>query len=63
MMNKSDFAEILTALFNGNAGQAEQTAENMEYREPTIEELWEQQRQENINYYVAYRKKMCYNKR
>ena len=62
-MNKSDFAEILTSLFNGNAGEAEQTAEKMEYREPTIEELWEQHRQENINYYVAYRNKMCYNNR
>ena len=62
-MSKSDFAEIFTNLFNGNAGQAEQTAENMEYREPTIEELWEQQRKENINYYVAYRNKMCYNNR
>lgn len=62
-MSKSDFAEILTALFNGNAGQAEQTAESMTYRELTIEELWEQQRQENINYYVAYRNKMCYNSR
>lgn len=63
MMNKSDFAEILTSLFNGNAGQAEQTAENMTYREISIEELWEQQRQEKINYYIAYRKKMCYNNR
>ena len=60
-MNKSDFAEILRDLYKGNKGQAEQTAENMEYREPTIEELWEHQRQENINYYVAYRNKMCYN--
>lgn len=63
MINKSDFAEIFTSLFNGNAGKAEQAAEEMTYRESTIEELWEQQRQENINYYVAYRNKMCYNKR
>lgn len=63
MMSKSDFAEILKDLYKGNKGQAEQTAEEMTYREPTIEELWEQQRQENINYYVAYRNKMCYNNR
>ena len=60
-MNKSDFAEILRDLYKGNKGQAKQTAENMKYREPTIEELWEQQRQEKINYYIAFRNKMCYN--
>ena len=30
-MNKSDFAEILTSLFNGNASEARQISEQMSY--------------------------------
>ena len=51
-MNKSDFAEILTALFNGNAGEAEQTAEQMSYDDVfNISEEYDRRKQDRINYF------------
>ena len=51
-MNKSDFAEILTALFNGNAGEAEQTAEQMSYDDVfNISDEYDRRKQDRINYF------------
>ena len=51
-MNKSDFAEILTALFNGNAGEAEQTAEQMSYDDVfNISDEYDKRKQDRINYF------------
>ena len=51
-MNKSDFAEILTSLFNGNAGEAEQTAEQMSYDDVfNISEEYDKRKQDRINYF------------
>lgn len=59
---KNEFKEILTSLFNGNAGQAEQTAETILYdNKYDLSEVWERQRQEKINYEVAKYNRLCYN--
>ena len=51
-MNKSDFAEILTSLFNGNAGEAEQTAETIAYDSAfNLSEEYDRRRQDRINYF------------
>ena len=51
-MNKSDFAEIFTSLFNGNAGEAEQTAEQMSYDDVfNISEEYDKRKQDRINYF------------
>lgn len=61
-MNKSEFAEILTSLFNGNSGEARQTAENITYNDSfDIKEEWERKQQDRINYQLAKRYRVCYN--
>ena len=51
-MNKSDFAEIFTSLFNGNAGEAEQTAEQMSYDDVfNISDEYDKRKQDRINYF------------
>ena len=51
-MNKSDFAEIFTSLFNGNAGEAEQTAETISYDSVfNLSEEYDRRRQDRINYF------------
>ena len=51
-MNKSDFAEIFTFLFNGNAGQAEQTAETISYDDIfNLSEEYDRRKQDRINYF------------
>ena len=51
-MNKSDFAEILTSLFNGNAGEAEQTAETISYDSVfNISDEYDRRKQDRINYF------------
>ena len=51
-MNKSDFAEIFTSLFNGNAGEAEQTAEQMLYDDTfNISDEYDRRKQDRINYF------------
>ena len=51
-MNKSDFAEILTALFNGNAGEAEQAAETISYDSVfNISDEYDRRKQDRINYF------------
>lgn len=60
-MSKKDFAEIFTSLFNGNAGEAEQTAEDIVCDNFNIEEEWERQQQERLYYHIAKRHKVCYN--
>ena len=57
-----EFKEILTALFNGNAGQAEQTAETVLYDNTyNLTENYERIRQDKINFELAKLKRMCYN--
>lgn len=51
-MNKSDFAEILTALFNGNASEARQVSEQMLYDDTfNIAEEYDRRKQDRINYF------------
>ena len=51
-MNKSDFAEILTSLFNGKAGEAEQTAETISYDNTfNISDEYDKRKQDRINYF------------
>ena len=51
-MNKSDFAEILTILFNGNAGEAEQAAETISYDSVfNISDEYDRRKQDRINYF------------
>lgn len=51
-MNKSDFAEILTSLFNGNAGEAEQAAETISYDSVfNLSEEYDRRKQDRINYF------------
>ena len=61
-MMPHEFKEILTALFNGNAGQAEQTAETVLYDNTyNLTENYERIRQDKINFELAKLKRMCYN--
>ena len=51
-MNKSDFAEILTSLFNGNTGEAERTAETISYDSVfNISDEYDRRKQDRINYF------------
>ena len=51
-MNKSDFAEIFTSLFNGNAGEAEQAAETISYNNTfNLSEEYDRRKQDRINYF------------
>ena len=51
-MNKSDFAEILTSLFNGNAGEAKQVSEQMSYDDVfNIPDEYDRRKQDRINYF------------
>ena len=51
-MNKSDFAEILTSLFNGNAGEAKQVSEQMSYDDTfNISDEYDRRKQDRINYF------------
>ena len=51
-MNKSDFAEIFTSLFNGNAGEAERTAEAISYDNTfNLSEEYDRRKQDRINYF------------
>ena len=51
-MNKSDFAEIFTSLFNGNAGEAEQTAETISYDSVfNISDEYDRRKQDRVNYF------------
>ena len=60
-MNKSEFAEIFTSLFNGNAGEAERTAETISYDSVfNLSEEYDRRKQDRINYfeYLKLRKSM-----
>ena len=51
-MNKSDFAEIFTSLFNGNAGEARQLSEQVSYDDVfNISEEYDRRKQDRINYF------------
>lgn len=61
-MNKTEFAEILTSLFNGNAGEARQAAETVIYdNKYDLSEEWERQRQNRANFELAKFNRICYN--
>lgn len=56
-----EFREIFTALFNGNVGQAEQTAETISYDSVfNLSEEYDRRKQDRINYfeYLKLRKSM-----
>lgn len=47
-----EFREIFTALFNGNVGQAEQTAETVSYDSVfNLLEEYDRRKQDRINYF------------
>ena len=51
-MNKSDFTEIFTSLFNGNAGEARQVSEQMSYDDTfNISDEYDRRKQDRINYF------------
>ena len=51
-MNKSDFVEILTVLFNGNASEARQLSEQVSYDDVfNISEEYDKRKQDRINYF------------
>ena len=51
-MNKSDFAEIFTSLFNGNASEARQVSEQMLYDDTfNLSEEYDRRKQDRINYF------------
>ena len=51
-MNKSDFAEIFTSLFNGNASEARQVSEQMSYDDTfNISDEYDRRKQDRINYF------------
>jgi len=53
-MNKSDFAEIFTSLFNGNASEARQISEQMSYDDTfNISDEYDRRKQDRINYFEA----------
>ena len=57
-MNKSDFAEIFTSLFNGNAGEAEQAAETISYDSVfNISDEYDRRKQDRINYFEVLKLK------
>ena len=57
-MNKSDFAEILTSLFNGNVGEAEQAAETVTYDSVfNISDEYDRRKQDRINYFEVLKLK------
>lgn len=61
-MPHNEFKEILTALFNGNAGAAEQQAETILYDNTyDLTEEFQRIRQDKINFELAKFKRMCYN--
>ena len=47
-----EFKEILTSLFNGNAGEAEQAAETISYDNTfNLSEEYDRRKQDRINYF------------
>ena len=47
-----EFKEILTSLFNGNAGEAEQAAETISYDSVfNISDEYDKRKQDRINYF------------
>ena len=51
-MNKSDFAEIFTSLFNGNASEARQLSEQISYDDTfNISDEYDRRKQDRINYF------------
>ena len=51
-MNKSEFAEIFTSLFNGNAGEAVQAAETISYDSIfNLSDEYDRRKQDRINYF------------
>ena len=47
-----EFKEILTSLFNGNAGEAEQASETISYDSVfNISEEYDRRKQDRINYF------------
>lgn len=52
MMPHNEFKEILTALFNGNAGEAERIAETASYDSAfNLSEEYDRRKQDRINYF------------
>ena len=48
----NEFKEILTALFNGNVGEAEQAAETISYDNTfNLSEEYDRRKQDRINYF------------
>ena len=51
-MSKSEFAEIFTTLFNGNASEARQVSEQMSYDDTfNLSDEYDKRKQDRINYF------------
>ena len=55
---KNEFKEIFTSLFNGNAGEAEQTVETISYDSVfNISDEYDRRKQDRINYFEVLKLK------
>ena len=55
---KNEFKEIFTSLFNGNVGEAEQTAETVSYDKTfNISDEYDKRKQDRINYFEVLKLK------
>ena len=55
---KNEFKEIFTSLFNGNVGEAEQTAETVSYDNTfNISDEYDKRKQDRINYFEVLKLK------
>ena len=53
-----EFKEILTSLFNGNVGEAEQTVETISYDNTfNLSEEYDRRKQDRINYFEVLKLK------
>ena len=53
-MSKSEFAEIFTTLFNGNASEARQVSEQMSYDDTfNLSDEYDKRKQDRINYFAV----------
>lgn len=62
-LSRNEFAEVLSNLYNGNRGMAQQEAENMEYDNIDYSaDEYERRQQERFNTSIAICNAMCYNR-
>lgn len=62
-LSRNEFAEVLSSLYYGNRGMAQQEAENMDYDNIDYSaEEYERRQQERFNTHLAICNSLCYNR-